>query len=83
VALIMFAFGIGAALPLLAIGMMSREAMARWRGRMLAAGSGGKALMGAILIAAGALILSGWDKRLETILVEVSPAWLTELTTRF
>jgi cytochrome c-type biogenesis protein len=83
VALIMFAFGIGAALPLLAIGMMSREAMARWRGRMLAAGSGGKALMGAILVATGVLILSGWDKRLETFLVEASPAWLTELTTRF
>lgn len=83
VALTMFAFGIGAALPLLAIGMMSREALARWRSRMLAAGSGGKALMGVVLVAVGALILTGLDKRIEAILVEASPAWLTELTTRF
>src|SRR5713226_3408088 len=83
VALTMFAFGIGAALPLLAIGMMSREALARWRNRLLAAGSGGKALMGVMLVALGALILTGLDKRIETILVGASPAWLTELTTRF
>jgi cytochrome c-type biogenesis protein len=83
VALTMLAFGIGAALPLLAIGMMSREALTRWRGRLLAAGSGGKLLMGAVLVATGALILTGLDKRLEALLVEASPAWLTELTTRF
>lgn len=83
VALTMFAFGIGAALPLLAIGAMSREALLRWRSRMLAAGRGGKAAMGIVLLATGFLILSGLDKRLETMLVEASPAWLTELTTRF
>jgi len=83
VTLTMFAFGIGAALPLLVIGMMSREALARWRGHLLAAGSGGKAFMGVMLVAIGGLILTGFDKRIETILVEASPAWLTELTTRF
>jgi cytochrome c-type biogenesis protein len=83
VALTMLAFGIGAALPLLAIGMMSREALMRWRSRLLAAGSGGKTLMGVVLVAIGALILTGLDKRVETILVEASPAWLTEFTTRF
>jgi hypothetical protein len=30
-----------------------------------------------------ALILTGLDKRIEAMLVEASPAWLTELTTRF
>lgn len=83
VALTMLAFGIGAAIPLLLIGLMSRDALARWRGRLLAAGSGGKAIMGLVLVATGLLILTGLDKRLETILVEASPAWLTELTTRF
>jgi cytochrome c biogenesis protein CcdA len=83
VALTMLAFGLGAALPLLAIGILSREALARWRNRLLAAGSGGKALLGALLLATGVLILTGLDKRIETILVEASPAWLTELTTRF
>jgi cytochrome c biogenesis protein CcdA len=83
VALTMLAFGIGAALPLLAVGLMSREALARWRGRLLAVGSGGKSLMGILLIAVGVLILTGLDKRIEAALVEASPAWLTELTTRF
>jgi cytochrome c-type biogenesis protein len=83
VALTMIAFGVGAALPLLAIGLISREALARWRGRLLAAGSVGKALMGVVLVATGALILTGLDKRIETMLVDASPAWLTELTTRF
>jgi cytochrome c-type biogenesis protein len=83
VALTMVAFGIGAALPLLAIGMMSREALMRWRSRMLAAGSGGKAAMGVLLLAVGVLILTGLDKRIETALVEASPQWLTDLTTRF
>ena len=70
-------------LPLLAIGMMSREALLRWRSRLLATGSGGKVLMGVMLVAIGALILTGLDKRIEAVLVEASPAWLTELTTRF
>jgi cytochrome c-type biogenesis protein len=83
VALTMLAFGIGAALPLLAIGMMSREALMRWRNRLLAVGSGGKTLMGILLVAIGALIFTGLDKRVEAILVEASPAWLTEVTTRF
>jgi cytochrome c-type biogenesis protein len=83
VALTMFAFGIGAALPLLAIGAMSREALGHWRSRLFAAGSGGKILMGVILVAIGTLILTGIDKSIETILVDASPAWLIELTTRF
>lgn len=73
----------GAALPLLLIGMMSREAVAHWRDRMLGAGHGGKVIMGEILVATGVIILTGFDKRLETILVNASPAWVTELTTRF
>ena len=83
VALTMFMFGIGAALPLVAIGLASREAMVRWRSRLLAAGNWGKLVMGATLIAAGILIVTGLDKRVETVLVDASPAWLTELTTRF
>ena len=83
VAMTMFAFGIGAALPLLAIGAMSRSALGRWRARLFAAGNGGKILMGIMLVVIGAFIITGTDKRIETMLVEASPAWLTEWTTRF
>jgi cytochrome c-type biogenesis protein len=83
VALTMLAFGIGAALPLMLLGFTSREAMQRWRGRLLEAGRGGKALLGVLLLAIGLMIATGIDKRLETALVDVSPKWLTTLTTRF
>jgi cytochrome c-type biogenesis protein len=83
VALVMLAFGIGAALPLILIGLLSREALARWRGRLLATGQGARVIMGVVLVVAGVLVATGYDKRAETALLDASPAWLTELTTRF
>ena len=83
VGLVMLAFGLGAALPLLLLGLLSREALMSWRARLMEAGKGGKALLGGLLVVVGLMIVTGLDKRLETILVEASPAWLTELTTRF
>ena len=79
----MVAFGIGAALPLIVFGLLSREAFMRWRGRLMEAGNGGKAVLGGLLIAVGLLIATGLDKRIETMLVDASPAWLTRLTTQF
>ena len=39
--------------------------------------------LGVLLAFLGVLIVSGFDKRIETLLVEASPDWLTDLTTRF
>jgi cytochrome c-type biogenesis protein len=83
VALTMFVFGLGAALPLLLLGIASREVMMRWRARLAAAGPGLKMGFGAILVAVGVLALTGLDKWVETALVDASPQWLTDLTTRF
>jgi cytochrome c biogenesis protein CcdA len=83
VALTMGTFGLGAALPLLALGLLSREAILRWRGRMLSAGSGMKAALGAMLLAAGVLVLTGLDKVLEAAMIRSAPSWLIDLTTRF
>jgi len=83
VALTMLAFGIGAALPLMLLGFLSREAMMRWRGWMMETGKVGKTLLGLLLVAVGLLVATNLDKRLETVLVDASPAWLTNLTTRF
>jgi hypothetical protein len=79
----MLMFGLGAALPLLLLGLLSRETLLRWRTRLYAAGKSGKIAMGIILVAVGILVISGFDKAIETILVDLSPDWLTELTTRF
>jgi cytochrome c-type biogenesis protein len=83
VALTMLAFGIGAALPLMVLGFVSREAMMRWRGRLMEAGKGGKMLLGVLLVAIGLIVATGVDKRLETFLVDISPDWLTNLTTQY
>ncbi|HXG78737.1 MAG TPA: cytochrome c biogenesis protein CcdA, partial [Methyloceanibacter sp.] len=83
VALTMLVFGIGAALPLMLLGVLSREAMMRWRSRLMATGKTGKALLGGLLIAIGLLVASGLDKWLEARLVDASPEWLTRLTTQF
>jgi cytochrome c biogenesis protein CcdA len=82
-AVVMAAFGAGAALPLILIGSLSREALIRWRGRMQTAGRTGKVIMGSGALAISALILTGLDRHVETLLVENSPDWLTALTTRF
>ena len=83
VAFTMLLFGIGAAIPLVVLGMLSRATVMRLRGRLMATSQGAKLAMGGFLVIMGAFILSGWDKSLETILVNNSPAWLTDLTTRF
>jgi cytochrome c biogenesis protein CcdA len=83
VAAVMLAFGIGAALPLLLLGMLSREAMLRWRGRIARAGAAGRRLVGGVALLVAALVLTGLDRGLEVALVEASPDWLTALTTRF
>ncbi len=79
----MLAFGIGAAVPLLLLGLLSRDTLMRWRGRLMETGKSGKLVLGGLLVVVGLLILSGLDKRLETLIVEASPTWLTEITTRY
>jgi cytochrome c-type biogenesis protein len=83
VALTMFAFGVGAAVPLILLGLVSREAFLRWRGRLMEVGKGGKAFLGGLLVVVGLLVATGLDKRLEAMLVDASPKWLTRLTTQY
>ena len=79
----MVGFGVGAALPLLALGVISRELWMRWRGKMMRAGKVGKTLLGVMAIAIGLAAASGYDRDIETALVNTSPDWLTDLTTKY
>jgi cytochrome c biogenesis protein CcdA len=81
--LTMLVFGIGAALPMVLIGLASRPLLARMRGRLAGAGQTGKRVLGGLLLVIGVLIFSGLDRTLEVWLIDVSPMWLTELTTRY
>ena len=83
VAITMISFGLGVAVPLVIIGMMSRELLMRWRGKMLSSGSVVKSALGVLFVFTGIMIITGQDKFLEAALVEASPDWLTALTTRF
>lgn len=81
VTLVMALFGFGASLPLVLLGLASRGAMTRLRGRLLAAGRGGKKVLGAVMLVLGAFILTGIDKRVEAWIVDVAPPWITQIGT--
>jgi cytochrome c biogenesis protein CcdA len=81
VALTMVVFGIGAALPLIFLGLLSRAALMRARSRLMSAGKLGKGLLGIAFVVIGVAIISGMDKQIEATLVDLSPQWLTQLTT--
>jgi cytochrome c-type biogenesis protein len=83
VTLTMAIFGIGAALPLVLLGLLSRATLMRVRSRLMSAGKFGKGALGAAFILIGVAIVSGTDKKIEAVLVDASPQWLTELTTSF
>ncbi|RUY20383.1 cytochrome c biogenesis protein CcdA, partial [Mesorhizobium sp. M7A.F.Ca.US.001.04.2.1] len=82
VVLTMLAFGIGSSLPLLALALMSREALLRWRGRMLGASTGIKMALGALLVVAGTMTLTGFDRTIQISLEQALPDWLVAITTR-
>jgi cytochrome c biogenesis protein CcdA len=83
VAMSMLAFGLGAAIPLVVLGLVSRDLMLSWRDRLRSLGQGMKAGLGVVLVSLGVLVLSGLDRSIEAVLVEASPQWLTDVTTRF
>jgi len=74
-------FGIGAGIPLIALGLASRQAVTRIRGKLLATGKAGKLILGAVMVALGAVILIGADKSFEAWVLNAAPDWLVRLTT--
>jgi cytochrome c-type biogenesis protein len=81
ISLLMLLFGLGAGLPLLLLGGLSHATMMRIRGSLSSIGHVAKSAMGGLFVLFGVLILSGLDRRLETLLLSISPDWLTRLTT--
>ncbi len=81
VMLMMALFGLGAGLPLVILGSLSREAMLRVRGKLLTAGQQGKKVLGAVMLLLGIFILTGLDKKFEAWVLDVAPAWLTQVGT--
>ena len=82
-ALVMAAFGLGISTVLLVIAFAARGALARWRGRMMAAGGRGKIVLGGLLLIVGIFILTGVDRQLEAFLLDHLPDRVTEWSTAF
>jgi cytochrome c-type biogenesis protein len=83
IGLLMLIFGIGAALPLVLLGSLSRASMMKVRGRLLSAGKYGKQAFGLVMLALGILIATGADRSLEGWILNQTPDWLTALTTKY
>lgn len=80
-ALLMGLFGVGAAVPLAVLGAVSRASFSRFRGGAAAFGATARIVFGALFVVFGIAVLTGWDKTAEAALLDVSPLWLTRLTT--
>lgn len=82
-AVVMAVFSLGAVTPLMAAGLLSRGAFARLRERAQRSAGWGRRVMGVSLVVIGTLVVSGLDKQLEAWLLDIGPAWLSDLTVRF
>ncbi len=76
-------FGLGAAIPLMSVGYLSRATLGRLRAWVIAHGTRAQQVMGALLAAVGVLVLLGADKMLEAALNRWLPSGWLSLTTRF
>jgi cytochrome c-type biogenesis protein len=79
-AIISAAFGVGAAVPLLAIAYGSRKLAG---GRALALARVAKPAMASVLLVLGVAALSGADKAVEAAVLDSLPAWWLRGITRF
>jgi len=76
---IMLVFGAGAGVPLLILGSLSGKIINREKLNNNV--NVMKKILGVFLILIALTILLGYDRHLETLLVELMPDWLTDLTT--
>jgi cytochrome c biogenesis protein CcdA len=82
ISILMLVFGIGAALPLVVLGLLSRATLVKVRGRLISAGRLGKQLLGAVMVGLGVLIATGADKTVEVFILDHTPGWLLATATR-
>jgi cytochrome c biogenesis protein CcdA len=83
IAVLMMLFGLGAAVPLIVLGSLSRSTLTRFRGRLLRTGRLGRQVLGLVMLGVGILVATGSNKPIEAWILDRSPGWLTALTTRY
>jgi len=76
-------FGVGAAIPLVAVAYASRSGFTRFRGAVLGRIEAVKKVFGVLIGLTGLAILSGGDKWLEARVLDLLPDGWVRLTTLF
>lgn len=79
--LMLAAFGVGSAIPLVATAYASRRMLGR-RQALLRTGRSGTSLLGGTLLLTGLLVGAGWDKAIEAAVVARLPLWWVETLAR-
>ncbi len=80
---LMFVFALGAATPMVFLAYGFREVYLRNRNRVLLTAEKSKKLFGVFMILTALLILTGFDKSLESYIVDKLPDAWVDVTTRF
>ena len=80
---LLLVFGLGVAIPLLALAYGSRSAIAARRDGLKNAARWAKPVMSAALLMIGLLILTGLDRRFESWVLDYTPLWLIRFATSF
>lgn len=79
--IVMLAFGLGAATPILALAYGSKASLGARRDRLSHIARFGKPTVGTALVCVGAFIITGFDKIVEASLTRAMPNWLVAVTT--
>ncbi|GHB64193.1 cytochrome C biogenesis protein CcdA [Psychrosphaera saromensis] len=70
--LVMLAFGIGTAIPLIGFSLLVRKSLSKWATKASVA----KKVMGVSLILLSLIIFTGFDRTLEMLALDIMPEWL-------
>ncbi|MBV7266538.1 cytochrome c biogenesis CcdA family protein [Erythrobacter ani] len=81
--LVFLIFGLGVATSVLAFAYGSRKALGERRKSLQTLAKYGKPLFGAALLVVGSMVLTGFDKVVEIIVLDALPAGLVQFTTQF
>ncbi|MGF1669925.1 MAG: cytochrome c biogenesis CcdA family protein [Balneolaceae bacterium] len=77
--LIMLVFGIGTAAALLFAGYAAGYALKKWKPGIMQNAARGKLLLGILLLLLGIMVLTGFDKVLERMALDMLPQWIYTL----
>ncbi|QDO82674.1 cytochrome c biogenesis protein CcdA [Shewanella psychropiezotolerans] len=70
--IIMLAFGIGTAIPLIGFSLLMKNSLGKW----ISGGAVAKKVMGLSLIILSLTIFTGFDRTLEALALDIMPEWL-------